>query len=542
MPHSTTRSSRALAFALGAGFLSLTACDAGDPTSPLEVPAALGAAVAQSNSGGAYAGTEGFRFLPPMAESSGYGGTFDAALQPVVEICATPACDAFHARYTMTQGIGSERVRLSAEQHYMVNWHTSHTGAVTGETYRIRVLVSSVVLGYADATIVSTGREALSVKSDGSIALVANQTLPVRFRIETGIVGAVVVSPAGATIDVGGTQQFSAVVRDLHGAPLVGPTITWSSGDTNVATVDQGGLATGVAAGGADIRATAEQITGSAALTVAGDDSPAAFVTTWDTSLGTGTTVTLALAGTVAATIDWGDGTTVNVTTAGPHVHDYGADGVYTVSVTGTVTAYNSFSNGGATSEREKLVSVDAWGEVGFTRLSNAFHTASNLTSVPSSSDGLENVTWMDRMFYDASSFNHPIGDWNTSSVTTMQGMFSGAAVFNQPIGSWNTGSVRNMNGMFLGASVFNQPIGDWNTGSLVNMGFMFASARAFDQPIGDWDTRNATNMDLMFFGARSFNRDLSGWCVWRISSEPNSFDFGASSWVLPRPDWGMCP
>ena len=61
------------------------------------------------------------------------------------------------------------------------------------------------------------------------------------------------------------------------------------------------------------------------------------FVTTWDTSLGDGNTVTLALAGDVNATIDWGDDTVETVTTPGPHVHDYGVDGIYTVSVTGSV-------------------------------------------------------------------------------------------------------------------------------------------------------------------------------------------------------------
>ena len=50
-----------------------------------------------------------------------------------------------------------------------------------------------------------------------------------------------------------------------------------------------------------------------------------AFITTWDTSLGEGTTVTLALAGAVDADIDWGDGSPLeHVMTPGPHVHDYG--------------------------------------------------------------------------------------------------------------------------------------------------------------------------------------------------------------------------
>src|SRR4030042_7073999 len=80
------------------------------------------------------------------------------------------------------------------------------------------------------------------------------------------------------------------------------------------------------------------------------DDEPSPFVTTWHTGLGAGTTVTLALAGTVDAAIDWGDDTITDVNTPGPHVHDYGSDGTYTVSVIGSGTAYNSLDNGGASS------------------------------------------------------------------------------------------------------------------------------------------------------------------------------------------------
>jgi surface protein len=138
-----------------------------------------------------------------------------------------------------------------------------------------------------------------------------------------------------------------------------------------------------------------------------------AFVTTWDTSLASGTTVTLALAGTVDATIDWGDGSDPNhVTTPGPHVHDYGTDGIYTVSVTGSATAYNSLDNGGAASEQAKLVSVDNWGQLGFTSMYRAFYRCSNLVFVPANSDGLEAVIDMSCMFCYASSFNQDLSDW----------------------------------------------------------------------------------------------------------------------------------
>ncbi len=251
------------------------------------------------------------------------------------------------------------------------------------------------------------------------------------------------------------------------------------------------------------------------------DESPSLFVTTWNTNLGAGTTVTLALDGTVDATIYWGDDTVETVTTPGPYVHDYGVDGTYTISVTGSVTAYNSDNNGGVASEREKLISVDNWGGLGFTSMEYAFYYCSNLVSVPADSNGIEAVTDMSYMFRYASSFDDPnIGGWDISSVTDMSGMFRSASSFNQDISGWNTSNVTKMAGMFYYASLFNQDI-------------------------SGWDTSSVTNMFYMFYNASEFNQDLSGWCVELISPKPTGFDDGADDWILPdsRPNWGaICP
>jgi hypothetical protein len=220
-------------------------------------------------SDGSNGGTEGFFFLPPIARTSTYTGTFDASLSPVVEICEMPSCAELHASFSMIAGSGSEVVRLNADDgHYIVNWHTHRTGAVSGATYRIRVVSESTVLGFADVRISSPGRGAQSGASDDALGLVNGRTLPITFRIEKGGIARLEVSPTESIIDVGGSQQIAAFVYDLSGDPVTDASIEWSSSDESVATVDASGLATAVSAGNATITARLRGLTAHAVLTV----------------------------------------------------------------------------------------------------------------------------------------------------------------------------------------------------------------------------------------------------------------------------------
>ena len=112
--------------------------------------------------------------------------------------------------------------------------------------------------------------------------------------------------------------------------------------------------------------------------------------------------------------------------------------------------------------------------------------------------------------FYEKSTFNADISNWDTSQVTNMNSMFQGASAFNQDIGSWNTEKVTNMGFMFDSASAFNHDIGSWNTAQVTSMAYMFDSASSFNQDIGSWDTSQVTNMWGMFEGATSFNHEYS--------------------------------
>ncbi|MCY2687984.1 BspA family leucine-rich repeat surface protein [Salinimicrobium sp. TH3] len=365
-----------------------------------------------------------------------------------------------------------------------------------------------------------------------------------RKGVGRGKVHEITVSPSEASIDVGETFQFEAVLKNLDGE-VMSRKVQWLSSDDAIATVDNSGLVTAVSFGEVTIEAKSGKISETANLIVADDNVSSAFVTKWNTNLDYNSRIALALAGTVNASIDWGDGTAKEeVTGPGPHYHTYAVDGIYTVSVTGTVTAYDTYNYGGNYYERNKLIEVVSWGDVGFVDLSYAFYRAENLLSVPTSSAGIENVTNMRSMFGGTWYFNTDIGGWNTANVTNMSGMFAGtysfnadignwstgnvtdmssmfgnAIPFNQNIGGWDTSNVTNMRGMFSGAQSFNQDIGNWNTESVTNMRYMFSRAYSFNQNIGQWNTANVTIMEDMFRSARVFNGDISNWDTGKVTN-----------------------
>lgn len=145
----------------------------------------------------------------------------------------------------------------------------------------------------------------------------------------------IAVTPASATIPVGGTQQFSATgtysngtTRDLTGQ------VTWASATTAVATISAVGLGTGLGAGQTVISATLSGVTGNTgsvqvlplpvANFAANTRSGFAPLSTTFTDLSTGEVTT--------RTWTFGDGGTSTGTKATAD-HIYTAPGTYTVSL-----------------------------------------------------------------------------------------------------------------------------------------------------------------------------------------------------------------
>ena len=130
----------------------------------------------------------------------------------------------------------------------------------------------------------------------------------------------------------------------------------------------------------------------------------------------------------------------------------------------------------------------------------------------------VSNVTNISSIFQNASSFNQDISGWDVSNVTNMSNMFYQATIFNQPIGNWNVSKVTRMTNMFRNTP-FNQNISSWVVSSVTAMGSMFRNNLSFNQPLNNWDVSNVTSMNFMFLSASLFNQDISNWNIENVNS-----------------------
>ena len=161
------------------------------------------------------------------------------------------------------------------------------------------------------------------------------------------------------------------------------------------------------------------------------------------------------------AYIDWGD-ETVNWC---PEVVTAWTSCTYTDASAWdyTIKAYGSFTGFGKASAIgiSKLTSVNKWDWLWITDLSNAFHSATNLTAIPSTLPvGTTNTSYM---FDHATIFNQSLATFDTSSVTAMTDMFYYAGGFARSLECWNVEFLSDPGKNFdFKSSITSSPI--WNS------------------------------------------------------------------------------
>ena len=183
------------------------------------------------------------------ATSEGRSGTAQIAVTavPVASIRVTPA--------TATVALG-QTAQLAAQAldasgnslNRSITWSSDQPSIATVSQTG---LVTSVNAGVA--------RISASVGAVAGAASVTVTPVPV---------ATLTISPSGATVLVGDTQQLTATARDANGDALPGRVVTWISGAPSVATVSQAGLVAAVGPGSAVIFAASEGVATSVTITV----------------------------------------------------------------------------------------------------------------------------------------------------------------------------------------------------------------------------------------------------------------------------------
>ena len=229
------------------------------------------------------------------------------------------------------------------------------------------------------------------------------------------------------------------------------------------------------------------------------------------------------------------DGTNEAVGETGNYICDYPTPGTYTIVIDGYFPRV-FFNNVG---DKDKILSVDQWGEGTWTSMYRAFYGCTNLAINASDAPDLSIATSLRDMFASATSVNQPIGHWDTHHITDMFGMFSGATSFNQDISTWDVSNVTTMRAMFNTASAFNQDLDTWDVSNVTNMRDMFYNTATFDGNISSWNVSNVTDMTAMFNSASVFNQNISLWNLGSLTNAGGMFG-SATTFNQPLNNWDV--
>lgn len=246
------------------------------------------------------------------------------------------------------------------------------------------------------------------VVSDGSNVTTATLTLNV---VELTSVS---VSPAASSVVIGATQQLTASPFDQNGNPFAGATVTFTSSDPAVATVDGTGLVTGVSVGSATVTASATSgaitVSGTATVTVVPEPPVLSSVSV------SPTVARISIGGTrqfTASPLDQSSlpfaGSTVSWTSSNPAIASVNASGLVTGVSVGTTTISATATSGAL-----------------------SFAASSAITVVDGPACQTDADTDADGAISNAEILPY-IGQWKLGSVTNV--------LILQAIGFWKTGT-----------------------------------------------------------------------------------------------------
>lgn len=144
---------------------------------------------------------------------------------------------------------------------------------------------SSSQLSGRTVTYASSNTSVASVSSSGLVTAAAPGPVTITATVD-GVVGNlpltvtlqpiffIAITPAAPSVRPGETVTLTAEPQNALGVPITGRTVSWSSANTALATITQGGVVTGITPGTTYIRASADGRTDSVSLRVRSLNAP----------------------------------------------------------------------------------------------------------------------------------------------------------------------------------------------------------------------------------------------------------------------------
>ena len=160
---------------------------------------------------------------------------------------------------TITVTPSSPSIAVFATQQFTATAKDAKGHVITGLTFTWASSAKSI------ATINSSGLATGVAAGTTQITATSGKVTSagVKLTVTPPVVATIVVTPASPSITVNATQQFTAKAKDAKGNAITGLTFTWASSSKSVATINNSGLATGIAAGSTQITATHGSVTSS---------------------------------------------------------------------------------------------------------------------------------------------------------------------------------------------------------------------------------------------------------------------------------------
>lgn len=154
------------------GALCLSGC-----TDSVTTPPALNTQARSAIVDAASGGNPHFFFLPPVARTAEYSGTFDGSLSASVRVSVDGAVLA-----ELPATVDEE------DELYQANWHTNNQALPAGTVCHLVVRAEDHELGSADVVLVGNGKQRRNHRSDDLVVVKDGATLAIKFRIEEGAI------------------------------------------------------------------------------------------------------------------------------------------------------------------------------------------------------------------------------------------------------------------------------------------------------------------------------------------------------------------